>query len=407
MEHMPELVGFAAQAMDQLCRQMPKEKLELSMLNGGTFSYGTVFSGMGTPEYAMGLLKTETRARGWSFDPQLVVMCDKLSLSREYLKEIHGTKPCIMKDVRDFLKYRAGQRCGSMASTLKKPILKKVPCWQHGKHCVFKVPKLLVMGTPCTDFSNAGNQMGMLGPTMPPTFEALRLFQEAEIGLHENVRQFPALIEDSLSTKKVYKIPAEPADIGYGKIVQRKRVYRVLANKSIQMIYNPAKLYKSIAASFRNNAKLEDCMIADQKEIDEHAKGQSFKDGLTLAQRKHRRRYSKVRKSMGRKRRNLVYHLNDNPYKRRCWSSTVTGAAPTFRAAMGPLWHAKKQRPLMPSEMRRMMGWAGKGPKRPLGSIRKLLGNSMHVGNVYLALLCLMACTPARAAEQMAAFGGA
>ena len=66
--------------------------------------------------------------------------------------------------------------------------------------------------------------------------------------------------------------------------------------------------------------------------------------GLRTYRRLWRKRYGKRGSRCG-KRGSPVYHLGDNPSVRPTWT-TQSGAMPTLRTSMGPLWHDGKKKRL-------------------------------------------------------------
>ena len=73
---------------------------------------------------------------------------------------------------------------------------------------------------------------GLAGPTLPCTLSFISRAKRARMTMHENVKGMPPIVAEGLSdTHRCWEICTEPADEGYGKIVQRSRRYRIFAKK--------------------------------------------------------------------------------------------------------------------------------------------------------------------------------
>ena len=64
------------------------------------------------------------------------------------------------------------------------------------------------------------------------------------------------------------------------------------------------------------------------------------------------------------------------------------------------MWHAKRNEPIMPSQIMRSMGWSKKDTKKLVATLseRRLiafLGNAMHLSSIYMVTLAALACTGA------------
>ncbi len=69
--------------------------------------------------------------------------------------------------------------------------------------------QVLIAGSPCADWSRAGNQAGLDGPTSACTLAWLKVAPQAMLVIHENVPQFPRLLEHWLAeTHNVHHIKA-------------------------------------------------------------------------------------------------------------------------------------------------------------------------------------------------------
>lgn len=78
-------------------------------------------------------------------------------------------------------------------------IRSKAWCIRHKKRCCIRRDRSKIAGTPCQDFSRCGKQTGFHGPNRDCTFAWMRVSQNTEVPLHENVLKFPPLFEEALN----------------------------------------------------------------------------------------------------------------------------------------------------------------------------------------------------------------
>ena len=312
----------------------------------------------------------------------------------------------------------------------RKSLLRKYAyCYRHCRNC--KVPAWVhvnVGGTPCTDFSTAGSRKGWDGTTLGPTLAWARVSDFAGVCAHENVVGFPQLVEDRMSGRQVQAIPASPANLGYGQVQSRPRVYRCVGPAGQPRFdLDPAALYTHLCAEASSRMKplqLREIFQATDAEIQAaleascslRAKSRrgkkrkaadvtsTFKDSLSPSGRMNLRRYKAKIKAEGRKG-VVVSHLGDNPERFVCWNSKASGALPTLRRSMRELWVHHLRRPAMGSELMCSMGWPPGCDlhvplEMPLAEARRFLGNGMHLANIFAVLLCLLACTPTSTVQQ-------
>jgi hypothetical protein len=100
---------------------------------------------------------------------------------------------------------------------MRRTKIKAFPwCVRHAQRCRLQSADVVILGSPCTDFSSYGKHLGMQGPTIPCTLAAFRRAQGAAMIVHENVTRFPkALFESAFTDYNIYTIRASPKDVGW------------------------------------------------------------------------------------------------------------------------------------------------------------------------------------------------
>lgn len=258
----------------------------------------------------------------------------------------------------------------------------------------------MVGGTPCTDFSNAGNKKGLSGKTALPTYAWLSLALKSNVAIHENVPGFPSLLEAVAGPagKHVAVLPVEPAHCGFGQIASRKRRYRCMRDANVQLLADEPEVYRQLQTVMPNDCTLEDILesssLADVKEELGSNANKKIRAALPCFQRKTLAKYEEFMSSS--ERQWQISHLGDNPAKRPCRRSRKSGALPALRHSMSALWVHRFQRPMLRKELLTSMGW--RPPHALHGSAsqyRRWLGNGMHLANVFTVVLLTLACTPA------------
>ena len=98
---------------------------------------------------------------------------------------------------------------------------------------------------------------------------------------------------------------------------------------------------------------------------------------------------------------NAIFHLQDDPDVRTCWSSS--GHFPSLRKSMGILWHAQSETTILPRERLALMGWpvypmlaeaAGITPFNfpDLKRASRYAGNAYHVSMYGVWMAVCLAC---------------
>jgi len=98
----------------------------------------------------------------------------------------------------------------------------------------------------------------------------------------------------------------------------------------------------------------------------------------------------------------LIGFLGDNPWWRLTWSK-ASMAIPTYRMNAGFMWSFAARRWLTDAEKLATMGWPAyeelrRAMQAPdisahISGVAASVGNTMHVGCIYMVVLCALACT--------------
>lgn len=399
--------------MQAVARILPQELLHKSMLNS-SFTWATQFSGMGCPETAMGMVVQEAAAIGLSCKPRQLYSCEIDSQCRSYLETAYPSDSCMFGDILSFQPgdKRMSQRGFQykLARRRSRPLASTAFCYRHKCQCpVPKAVNFLVAGSPCTDFSSAGLQAGLNGKTMEPTLVFCKTIDHADCGLQENVPNFPMLLESRHHPRQVRRTDCSPADLGYGSIQSRPRVYRPIGPRDGTFHFNPSELYTEVCAQVRSRLphvtldailgtapadEVNAVLAAANEKVG--CKGKSFRQLLSKGAQRNRRRYHRLAAARPEGPMLVVSHLGDNPGRFSCVSSPVTGALPCMRRSFRELWAHGWDRPLVASELFQCMGWVDPKPLPvSLQRHRSMLGNSMHMTNIYCMMVCTLVCMPA------------
>jgi len=221
--------------------------LKQSLLNS-SFSYGSFFSGMGTAEAAVERAATLARARSLNAKARLAFACDFDKGCQALLMQTcrdHGA--CLIGDVMQTMNAKARwwaasgscftTRLAKAMAVPEKAQQCRVPCLSHRQLCTLQAEDMLVGGSPCVDFSKAGLLKGLEGPSSPTLIAWIRRARQAKVAVHENVDGCPDTPFYALAvTHHWWKFLVETSDTGFGRIVTRKRVYRIFIRKDCKLV---------------------------------------------------------------------------------------------------------------------------------------------------------------------------
>jgi hypothetical protein len=302
------------------------------------------------------------------------------------------------------------------------------PCCGHGLMCQVPLPDFDVTGTPCQDFSPAGQHRGPLGPQMAIFLAWVQvvLAMSIPVVLHENVPQFwVCLLEQFMGHAYiVISIVMDCGDVGF-PLISRRRRYTIMYNRSrVQVTHDPATVYASLcsamAMSMCSAWSLSDCWLADDNEVVMEIEGLCQTRNVPPA---FALRNMAMLLSPGEQRRLIVYmalwakrfgqpssmdtravfNLADNPEAGYVTWSGASGRIPGLRTNGGKLWVPYLGRWLTTKEQLAAMGVpvypclaiaAGVPcvPVNPGPDAKLMLGNMMHIASVGTAMLIALSC---------------
>lgn len=111
---------------------------------------------------------------------------------------------------------------------LTRPALPYIWCKRHHQYCNLQSTDIDISGFPCTDYSPAGKQAGVAGPTFPVLLALISWHRQRKTKLVflENVPEFPVMILTQLAGDmyEIHPFYLEPADVGCEQL-SRMRVF--------------------------------------------------------------------------------------------------------------------------------------------------------------------------------------
>jgi site-specific DNA-cytosine methylase len=254
------------------CIQSLLQDLQPSALLGASMdiSASTMFSGMTTAECALDMLSAVTGGR-----VQHVSACDTDRAARKTLLDTVG-HGCLHVDVADYITNTSkapkvfnmdGRLQGQIQRWMETVHPTKISPWccRHAAACKMQRSDVVVLGSPCTDWSSYGSGKGLEGDTCVPTLASLRVCREALVVIHENVVQFPhdIFVAGMGDQFRVFTIKTAPADVGF-PCVRRPRIYRIAVRKDIELLADPSALFMRLKRFFKLNRtlSLSDCLFS-------------------------------------------------------------------------------------------------------------------------------------------------
>jgi site-specific DNA-cytosine methylase len=412
---------------DTICKVLREGDTFCHSLLAKKFSYNTMFSGMATPEVAIGMI-----CRRIGCVAAELSSCDKDKQSQQILKAQGHPNACLYADVCDLAQGRpkdlARHQNGDWPSAVTRfvqnlRLRKSVQCLKHLRKCENAKADLTVLGSPCTDFSSIGIQQGVGGETAWPTLVSFASSRTSPIVIHENVMRFPSQLFNSAFQDKyaIFEIRARPSDMGFS-CIRRPRVYRVAVDRRLKLLASPVDLYNKVSHAV---AACERMTLADAL----HDRGPPCKlKRLTLKQQGYFKDFVRLWRARHRGKLRVrgqpaVFHLGDNPLQRRVCSDHAQ--LPTLRAGMSRLviGSARPPREITANELLLTMGWP---TQTALGTVAgtaaadvasvlkvcgrltqrqvlKKLGNSMHLAVVTAVIGCALAAVDANSMQTLKA----
>ena len=301
-------------------------------------------------------------------------------------------------------------------------------CCGHGLMCQVPGSDFDVTGTPCQDFSLAGQHRGPSGPQMVIflAWVQIVLAMAIPVVLHENVPQFwVSLLEHFWGHAYImFSIVMDCGDVGF-PLISRRRRYTIMYHRSrAQVTHDPSTVYASLcsamAMSMCSAWSLSDCWLADDNEVMLEIEGLCQTRNMPPGFAMHN---MAMLLSPGEQRRLIVYmamwaarfgqssstdtravfNLADNPEAGYVTWSAASGRIPGLRTNGGKLWVPYLSRWLTTKEQLAAMGVpvytslaiaAGVPvvPVTPGPEAKLMLGNMMHIASVGVAMLVALSC---------------
>ena len=85
----------------------------------------------------------------------------------------------------------------------------------------------------------------------------LTVASHAKLILHENVKNFPqSILSESLPEHKLYAFKICTADVGYGLMIKRDRMYRFLVHKDVCLLADPLEVYGHVKKALRSSVSV-------------------------------------------------------------------------------------------------------------------------------------------------------
>ena len=280
-----------------------------------------------------------------------------------------------------------------------------------------------VTGTPCQDFSPAGQHRGPLGPQMIIflAWVQIVLAMSVPVVLHENVPQFWVTLLDQFMSHAyiIVSLVMDCGDVGF-PLISRRRRYTIMYHRSrVVVTHDPsivyARLCSAMAASMCSAWSLSDCWLADDNEVmmeidclcrSRHMPVAFALHNMAMLLSPGEQRRLFVYTAMWAKRfgqpcstdQRAVFNLADNPEAGYVTWSGASGRIPGLRTNGGKLWVPYLRRWLTTKEQLAAMGVpvypclaiAAGVPcikVHPGPDARLMLGNMMHIASVGCAML--------------------
>ena len=299
-------------------------------------------------------------------------------------------------------------------------------CLRHQSLCPLQGPDCDGSGSPCLDFTRAGNQLGLEGPTLP-CFLTWARFHEwwgTKLILHENVLAFPVeFARQSLPSFQLYVFKVKPKHCGFTHVERTRQYFVGVHKRNAVLTRDIYKVWQDVTEAMAiPDLTPEHAIFASPQEIRNEEldicrtrglTAKPFTDAPDLAYTLSQAEHTSVChldtlymiKTGQRPESNkwLAYNLTDNALNRISWTLT-SQTLPTLRRNCNRIWFPAYRRCLTRSERLAMMGFpsnailadsCGASTQTTLTKSEQgfLLGNAMHLPTASIMFALALACT--------------
>ena len=426
--------AFAPRCMSIAVQVIGMDALQRSNLTRAR-RFGETCAGVGTSAFAIQLLRNNAAEHGVAVQLTPAFATEKNDRCRDVLEVVNACRHGhLYKDVTCRVPY-VNCPIGApfpymLGSVMRGMFCRSMWCHKHQQMCQHDDIDVLIAGIPCIDFSKTGTRRQLEGPTARVIATVFRELVELQpsIAVIENVEQFPMAIVGEVvgHMYDIVDLNICPADAGY-RLMARKRLYLVLVHRgkcSITMNINT--LFDIMAAHNRHGDRSapRHAILASSAEWHQELLEKLALRGLQMAgvgippaghallsremqailyfDEQHRQQEGGVPSWLNP---DLIGFLGDNPWWRLTWSK-VSMAIPTYRMNPGLMWSFCAGRWLTDAERLATMGWPAYEVLRRImrapdiaphiSDVARELGNTMHLGCIYMAMLLALSCTAPR-----------
>ena len=256
----------------------PSESLGLRGLEGfvlvPSLLCWIVFSGLGTSEIGWRAVGAALRAQGFPFSLTCHFACDVDADCRNVLTglglgHVFGDIMALIAAVVDETWHVTRKERSIMCA----PVRASSQCYQCGVTCPCGPVQVTVSGSPCQDWSSAGNMLGLGGKRAHVLLAWIRwhIVWEPPLIIHENVTRFDLQVLESRLGEVywVYSVVCNPGDVGW-TCVRRPRLYVALVHTAkLDVCCNPAWLFWEVCRHIGGGQPLQvsDLLVATPAEV--------------------------------------------------------------------------------------------------------------------------------------------
>ena len=380
----------------------------------------THFSGLGTVEVALAMLKAaSTAALRSSLIAEVTSSCEQSPALRILLS--HRSDGCIFANVFGRIENGEGH-ISSLKGIDNALVADTCACEKHATECRIQAATMEVSGSSCRPWSRMNRSRHRRGVAHPDyqAFKAwVRLMRRDSppIIIHENVIGFPVTImQDELGELyEVTRLHVTPDDVGFG-FINRPRVYDVLFLRGVVSGVNLQEVYEVLAQRLRKDvsswpdwvwkatADELTAALSSRRRPEESRSLDDWSTHLTLEQQSYIARYTALwTKAHGSAPAEAAHCLFDLSVTPEFHGVSVGGVLPTMRHRAAVWWSPSRSRWMLPREKAACMGFPvyddlARAARVPLdtetiGHIAgnaSPIGNAMHVANVGVVMLAAM-----------------